>query len=345
MWKTTHAPHSRLARSVPAFVLAGAIFLVSGVSLVAQQSAGEPQFENLRVLPADISDDDLTDWMLDNLRGLGLPRFQGRGCLHCHVGDLDQPRGQWDYASDDKPEKGIARRMMAMVRDINESHLAGLGGADGAMSVTCYTCHAGRLDPRPLPDVLIAAYETGGVDSLLARYETLRERYFGGDAYDFRPNVLSEIANTFARRGAFDDALAVSARNEAVYPDESDPRAATLTLLVWRAVIEDGGDAAIAEFRRLRQTESSDALTASVLDGLGWGLYRTDQEETALRLFEENRAAFPDVYFPLESLTDARFDAGLIEREEAIRLYEEWLERFPTHQRARNRVVNLRRGR
>lgn len=41
--------------------------------------------------------------MLDNLRGLGLPRLAGKGCLECHEGDLDTPRSEWDYASDAKP--------------------------------------------------------------------------------------------------------------------------------------------------------------------------------------------------------------------------------------------------
>jgi len=201
--------------------------------LGAQETPTEPLFENLRALPEDISDAELSEWMLANLRGLGLPRLGGRGCLHCHVGDMDRSRDEWDYASDEKREKRIARRMMAMVRDINESHLAGLGGADGALEVTCYTCHAGRLDPRPLPDVLIAAYEEGGIDGLLARYETLRDRYYAGDAYDFRLGVLSGVANGLARRGAFDDALAVSERNEAAYPDGPRAHRATLTLL-WR---------------------------------------------------------------------------------------------------------------
>lgn len=318
--------------------------LCSTANLHAQDPASSSLYTNLQALPQDVSRDDLLDAMLDNLRGLGLPRFQGRGCLHCHVGDLERPRGEWDYASDDKPEKQIARRMMTMVRDINENHLAGLGGAEGTLRVTCYTCHAGRLDPTPLTDVLLASYEAGGVDSLLTEYESLRERYFGADAYDFRPDALSGIATTLAQRGAFDDALEVSARNETVYQDDPSTRTATLTLLVLRAVTDGGAEAAITEFRRLREVESPSALTPDILDVLGWGLYQEDQQPVAIELFEENRAAFPDVYFPLESLTDAKYSSGLIDLEEAIGFYEEYLERFPTHQRARNRVVNLRRG-
>jgi photosynthetic reaction center cytochrome c subunit len=57
------------------------------------------------------------------------------GCLYCHVAG--------DFADDSKYTKVVARRMLAMVRNINsgwKSHV-------GETGVTCYTCHRGR----PLP--------------------------------------------------------------------------------------------------------------------------------------------------------------------------------------------------
>jgi photosynthetic reaction center cytochrome c subunit len=57
------------------------------------------------------------------------------GCVYCHV--------VGDFADDSKYTKVVARRMLAMVRDINsgwKSHV-------GETGVTCYTCHRGR----PLP--------------------------------------------------------------------------------------------------------------------------------------------------------------------------------------------------
>ncbi len=41
----------------------------------------EHQFSNLRFLPEDISREELGAIMLENLRGLGLPRRQSQGCL------------------------------------------------------------------------------------------------------------------------------------------------------------------------------------------------------------------------------------------------------------------------
>jgi photosynthetic reaction center cytochrome c subunit len=58
-----------------------------------------------------------------------------QSCLYCHL--------EGDFASDAKYTKVVARRMLQMVKSINQdwqSHV-------GATGVTCYTCHRGR----PLP--------------------------------------------------------------------------------------------------------------------------------------------------------------------------------------------------
>ena len=41
----------------------------------------------------------------------------GRRCNYCHVNN----QGQWDYASDAKPEKASAREMVKLVMDINKT--------------------------------------------------------------------------------------------------------------------------------------------------------------------------------------------------------------------------------
>jgi len=82
-------------------------------------------FTNLQVLPANISDEELNQAMIANLRGLGLPRCQSSGCLYCHEGDMEVPAIEWDYAADTKLAKRKAREMMVMVREIN-ARLQGL---------------------------------------------------------------------------------------------------------------------------------------------------------------------------------------------------------------------------
>lgn len=69
----------------------------------------------------------------------------GVKCAHCHV--------QGDFASDEKPQKETARKMIVMAREINAKYFAGHeGGAEPGsehahMHVTCYTCHHGSVEP------------------------------------------------------------------------------------------------------------------------------------------------------------------------------------------------------
>ena len=72
---------------------------ILGFLSIAPSSFAQKTRENLQVLPHDISEDALSESMLENLRGLGLRRRQNEGCLHCHVGDMEQPSDSRDSAS------------------------------------------------------------------------------------------------------------------------------------------------------------------------------------------------------------------------------------------------------
>jgi len=317
------------------------ILVVLGGASLSGRARAQSEYTNLQVLPEDVSRAELSRWMIGNLRGLGLPRRQSEGCLHCHVGDMEQPTSEWDFASDAKPAKLEARVMMRMVVDINERHLAELPERlAGAMRVTCHTCHAGRIDPRPLPDVLRADYEKGGVDALITRYEALRERYFAAGAFDFRVGVLTGVAMTLANEGAFDDALAVASTNQRVYPGEPSARQAWLIISLERSVREDGVGAAMEELDAIRGSEDPVGVTPGVLDGLGWRLYRQDRAEDAISVFRKNVSVFGDEYIPNESLADALWFSG--DRETAIRMFENWLERHPDHAMARRRLNEMK---
>jgi hypothetical protein len=61
----------------------------------------------------------------------------GTNCEFCHVKD--------DFASDEKPHKAMARKMIAMTRGINQQHF------EGKMEVRCYTCHQGKTHPQGAP--------------------------------------------------------------------------------------------------------------------------------------------------------------------------------------------------
>jgi hypothetical protein len=65
----------------------------------------------------------------------------GVRCNYCHVNNA----GQWDYPSDEKPEKTRAREMIAMVFVINKSTFK------GNTDVSCFSCHRGRTSPVGVP--------------------------------------------------------------------------------------------------------------------------------------------------------------------------------------------------
>ena len=79
----------------------------------------------------------------------------GVRCGECHVstsnGEQDHP--EFDFASDAKPEKNIARDMMRMVTAVNHKYLSKAG--DGKLEeITCVTCHRGSLKPMVSVDSL-----------------------------------------------------------------------------------------------------------------------------------------------------------------------------------------------
>jgi photosynthetic reaction center cytochrome c subunit len=81
----------------------------------------------------------------------------GRRCNFCHV----NTNGQWDYASDAKPEKNTAREMIRLVLDTNKTFFK------GNTEVSCYVCHRGRnnpvnVPPLPLPTPAGPAPGAGG---------------------------------------------------------------------------------------------------------------------------------------------------------------------------------------
>jgi hypothetical protein len=90
------------------------------------------------------------------LTGLLAPQFQeemnlitqalGVTCGTCHV------RG--NFASEDKPEKLTARRMLEMTRAINKQFFPDHTPKEGGSvlgRVTCYTCHQGERTPKLPP--------------------------------------------------------------------------------------------------------------------------------------------------------------------------------------------------
>ena len=104
-----------------------------------QEKTVEQARKNIKVLTG-MADSQLIPVMNYMAASLGVR------CNFCHV----NTNGQWDYPSDAKEEKQVARKMITMVIDLNKASF------NGNPEVSCYTCHRGRNQPQgvlalPLP--------------------------------------------------------------------------------------------------------------------------------------------------------------------------------------------------
>ena len=123
------------------------IVTVFVVAVIISFAAIEParrknEFTNLQVLPKDISPKALQQIMADEFQDA-----LGVGCNFCHA--KEKGSLHLDYASDEKPEKEIARSMMRMTMDINKKYFEvehPLIG-DSLMTISCNTCHHGVAHP------------------------------------------------------------------------------------------------------------------------------------------------------------------------------------------------------
>ena len=73
----------------------------------------------------------------------------GVRCTYCHVGEEGKPLSTFDFASDAKDKKLVARKMLAMAHRINSQDF---GVTDSSkLKVTCFTCHRGSTHPLTAP--------------------------------------------------------------------------------------------------------------------------------------------------------------------------------------------------
>lgn len=103
-----------------------------------------PRPTNLQVLRKDISTPELIATMRGYTRALGVE------CGFCHAGDPQTH--SMNFASDDKPDKTIARTMIRMTAEINAKYLSTVHDPDATpadKTVTCGTCHRGKEMPAP----------------------------------------------------------------------------------------------------------------------------------------------------------------------------------------------------
>jgi tetratricopeptide (TPR) repeat protein len=217
-----------MMRLFPQVVIGSLLVLAGSMAISAQapQGAAAPSqngFTNLQVWPKDTPRAVILNFMNAFDRSLGIE------CSYCHV----QRDGKFDFASDDKREKRVARKMILLRDSINVALPAivekpvGAGptsgeGRPGAPTrVLCASCHHGLPVPAPLGDSISEAERSGGATAGLARFRELRARFYGGQQYDFTEYALVGIANAALNAKRPDDALTYLQANLEYFPKSS----------------------------------------------------------------------------------------------------------------------------
>lgn len=129
-----------------------AIVTVVALLLIATPSGAQntfppASFKNLQVLPKDSPARVVVGTMKGFAMNLGVR------CQFCHVGKEDLPLEEFDFVSDEIPQKKTARIMMRLTDDINKQLDAAVPRAAAAEArVTCMTCHRGKSTPTNTKD-------------------------------------------------------------------------------------------------------------------------------------------------------------------------------------------------
>jgi len=217
----------------------------------------QPPMTNLQIIPKDTPRAQVLQTMQAIAGALGVQ------CNYCHV--FEGRGGRNDMASDEKPTKKAARGMMLLTRDINTKLPEAVGkSADAATRVGCATCHRGVPIPKQITDIVTDASTSGGASAGLAKFRELREKFYGGQSYDFSENGLLQIAQRANAASKPDDALAYLQANLEYYPKSSR------TYALMAQVHNAKGDkpAAIKDLEKAVELDPNNAQARTQLENL-----------------------------------------------------------------------------
>lgn len=137
----------RLAAPALLFALISLASPLQAQPPAAQGRGGTPPAapQNLQVFPKDTPRADVLTAMRAFTSGLGVQ------CNYCHV--QEGQGGRNDFAADDKPQKNIARAMMRISMQANQTIASAVTAKPAAevVRVQCWTCHRGQAVPEVAP--------------------------------------------------------------------------------------------------------------------------------------------------------------------------------------------------
>ena len=236
------------------------LMLLAAPTLLPGQGRFPPEsLVNVQVLPENLTPIQVIGQMRNYTGALGVR------CQYCHVGEEGRDLATFDFVSDDKRPKRVAREMIRMVQMIN-GRLDSLPGREAnGLQVTCNTCHRGVTRPIPLSTLIADVARASGADSALRAYRGLRTRYDNSGAYDFREGSLNTAAFGLATTMHFAEALVLLDFNETLYPNSSGMSVFRGNILLRR------GDttAAATAFREAIRRDSSNSEARGRLRTIG----------------------------------------------------------------------------
>lgn len=245
-----------MRKLLTALLAATSLLAASGVNSQEQKS----DYKNLKVLPKDITKNEL----LPIMRGFSFAL--GTNCGFCHA-NKPSPQTGYDFASDDKETKKVARLMMQMNEAINRDQMSKVEAADNdlVVKVQCVTCHHGLPRPMPLLAVLSSSIDKDGIDKSLQLYGDLRAKYLVSGQYDFSETTLNQLTEALLAKKQNSEALAIAQLNfSANHPDSSW----SYSMLAMAHQANDRIEDAIADYRKLLELHPDDANAQKQIDTL-----------------------------------------------------------------------------
>ncbi|HOZ84422.1 MAG TPA: c-type cytochrome [Niabella sp.] len=121
-----------------------AILLICSILLLGFVNTSPEKNRNLKVLPADITNERLDSIMETYSKGLGVT------CDFCHILEVKGEDTAVNFASDANPAKEVARTMIRLTMDINKNYFNFDTTIHPAYlnKVGCFTCHKGDAYPQ-----------------------------------------------------------------------------------------------------------------------------------------------------------------------------------------------------
>jgi|RhiMetdeSRZDD1v2_1073273.scaffolds.fasta_scaffold66168_6 hypothetical protein len=247
-----------MARTLSRVLVVGITTLIASAAQAQTPAAPAqqpPPMTNLQLYPKETPRAEIVATMQGFTQALGVQ------CTYCHMGQAPN----FDFASDAKPTKTVARKMILMAREVTAKmpEITGKPAAD-ITRLRCATCHRGLAIPKLLPDILTETVNKSGGAAAVQQYRDLRKQYYGAQAYDFSAPALAFLGQQLTNANKPDDALALLQLNAEYYPDS----AATYGMMAQAYMKKNDKDNAIKSLEKAVQLDPNNQQAKRQLEQL-----------------------------------------------------------------------------